>query len=171
MPDLTGLTIDSQTFWTMLGMRAAGAAVITAGRPGGRAGFLALSATHLTANPATMMASVSKSTSAPEAIQASRGFAINYLAERQQNLAMVFGGRTALKVEERFQSGHWSQGDATGSPLLVDGAGWIECRLVDVIERLDTLIILGQVAAYATMAGQKPLISYAGGNFALGQAL
>lgn len=170
-PAPTAPAIDGRTFWTMLGMRAIGAAAITAGGPNGRAGFLALSATHLTADPATMMASVGKSTSALETIQASRAFAINYLAEHQQDLAMAFGGRTPLKGEARFQSGHWSAGEITGSPLLTDGAGWIECRLVDAIERFDTLIILGRVVAYGSVTGHKPLISYAGGNFALGQAL
>lgn len=171
MPDPIVSEIDSRTFWKMLGMRAVGAAVIAAAGPKGRAGFLALSATHLTADPPTMMASVGKSTSALETIQGSGGFAINYLSENQQDLAMIFSGRTPMKGEERFQSASWSSGQATGAPLLTDGAGWIECRLVDMIERFDTLIILGQVVSYAAVAEHRPLVSYAGGNFTLGQKI
>ena len=38
-------TVDTKTFWTLLGMRAIGAAVVTATGPEGPAGFLGLSVT------------------------------------------------------------------------------------------------------------------------------
>ena len=47
--------IDVKTFWKALGCRAIGAAIVTAKGTDGPAGFLALSATHLTASPPMMM--------------------------------------------------------------------------------------------------------------------
>src|SRR4051794_36267721 len=64
--------IDSKTFWRLLGMRAIGAAVVAAQGSKGPAGFLALSATHVTANPPTMLVSISRKTSALSAVAESR---------------------------------------------------------------------------------------------------
>lgn len=43
--------IDAKTFWKAIGCRAIGVAIVTAKGADGPAGFLALSATHLSASP------------------------------------------------------------------------------------------------------------------------
>jgi len=56
--------IEIKDFWRAIGERAIGAAVVTAADIHGPAGFLALSATHLCADPPMMMVSIDKRTSA-----------------------------------------------------------------------------------------------------------
>src|SRR5690606_9880227 len=49
---------DIGSFWKAVGVRAVGAAIVTAEAADGPRGFLALSATHLCASPPTMMVSI-----------------------------------------------------------------------------------------------------------------
>jgi flavin reductase (DIM6/NTAB) family NADH-FMN oxidoreductase RutF len=92
----TDTPIDARTFWRMLGMRAVGVTVITAQGEDGPAGFLALSATHVTADPPSMLVSIDDRTAALKAVQHSGHFAINYLSAADQALADSFGGRQII---------------------------------------------------------------------------
>ena len=50
--------IDPKTFWRTLGERATGMTIVTTDSDNGPAGFLGLSAAHVTADPPTMLVSV-----------------------------------------------------------------------------------------------------------------
>ena len=67
--------------------------IVTARSAGGPAGLLGLSATHLCADPPTMLVSVDKRTSALATILEAGHFAINYLPSGQRALADIFGGK------------------------------------------------------------------------------
>ena len=152
--------IDAKTFWKAIGCRAIGVAVVTAKGLEGPAGFLALSATHLTASPPIMMVSIGLTTSALVAVREGKHFAINYVPKGRDDLAKEFGGGGALKGADRFLPGDWTELE-TGAPTLVDAVGVIDCRLEEMIERHATMIALGRVVAYS--AGSKePLISFRG---------
>lgn len=154
--------IDPGTFWRLLGMRAIGAAVVTAEGPDGPAGFLALSATHVTAKPPTMLVSVGSKTSALAAVTHSGSFAINYLPKGREDLARLFGGQGDLKGADRFAPGEWTT-LATGAPVLAGAVGSIDCRVEEAIERHDTMIFLGHIVDWVSSDGTAPLISFAGG--------
>src|SRR3981081_349153 len=96
MPDKPG-TVDVKQFWQAIGQRATGSTIVTARSASGPAGLLGLSATHLCADPPTMLVSVDKRTSALPTILDARHFAINYLSSERRGLADVFGGKTGLK--------------------------------------------------------------------------
>ena len=61
--------INAKTFWKAIGCRAIGVAIVTAKGTDGPAGFLALSATHLSASPPMMMVSMGLTTSALGAVR------------------------------------------------------------------------------------------------------
>src|SRR5215831_8435344 len=103
----TGKTIDVRTFWRAIGQRATGSTVVTASSAEGPAGFLGLSATHLTADPPLMMVSIDKRTSALATILAARHFAINYLPKDAMAIADMFGGKGERKGADRFEVGRW----------------------------------------------------------------
>jgi flavin reductase (DIM6/NTAB) family NADH-FMN oxidoreductase RutF len=153
--------IDAKTFWKALGCRAIGVAVVTARGADGPAGFLALSATHLTASPPTMMVSIGLTTSALAAVRHANHFAINYVPKGRDDLAKEFGGGGSYKGADRFRAGDWTV-LATGAPALKDAVGVIDCRLEEMIERHATVIALGRVVAY-TASSLEPLISFRGG--------
>src|SRR5262249_57673704 len=96
-----GKTIDVRTFWRAIGQRATGSTVVTAWSADGPAGFLGLSATHLSADPPLMMVSIDKRTSALATIQAARHFAINYLPKDAAAIADAFRRKGPLKAPHR----------------------------------------------------------------------
>jgi flavin reductase (DIM6/NTAB) family NADH-FMN oxidoreductase RutF len=152
---------DAKTFWRALGSRAIGVAVVTAKGTNGPAGFLALSAAHLTANPPTMLVSIGQSTSALAPILESRHFAINYVAKDREDLAREFGGQGSRKGADRFLPGDWTS-LKTGAPTLVNAVGVLDCELEEAIERHNTTIAIGRIVAYTQAADVQPLISFAG---------
>jgi flavin reductase (DIM6/NTAB) family NADH-FMN oxidoreductase RutF len=153
--------IDAKMFWEALGCRAIGVAIVTARGTAGPAGFLALSATHLSPSPPMMMVSISYTTSALGAVRQGNHFAINYLAKGSDDLIKEFGGGGAHKDADRFKPGTWAE-LKTGAPALVDAVGVIDCRLEEMIERHGAVIALGRVVAYTALA-KEPMISFRGG--------
>jgi flavin reductase (DIM6/NTAB) family NADH-FMN oxidoreductase RutF len=154
--------IDARTFWRMLGMRAVGVAVVTAQGEDGPSGFLALSVTHVTADPPSMLVSIDDRTQALKAVLHSRHFAINYLSVADKALADSFGGRGALKGADRFEAGRWKT-LATGAPILSDAIGVIDCSLAETFRFHNTTIAVGRVAAFDLPDRGDPLIFFGGG--------
>jgi flavin reductase (DIM6/NTAB) family NADH-FMN oxidoreductase RutF len=153
--------ISPKEFWTIVGNRATAATVVTATGGEGPAGFLALSATHLSASPATMMVSIHLRTSALETIRTAGHFAINLLGEHDRAIADLFGGRNGPKGAARFEVGEWSL-LATGAPVLASACGAIDCELDELIERHGTIIAIGRIAGSRINAGIKPLVYFSG---------
>jgi len=153
---------DAKTFWRALGMRAIGAAIVTARNSAGPAGFLALSATHLTADPPTMLVSIGKKTSALSAVLEAKHFAINYLPAGTEELVRSFGGQGPLKGADRFAADQWTT-LVTGAPTFKAAVGVLDCELVETIERFETIIAIGRIAGYAQAEGVKPLVSFGSG--------
>ena len=153
--------IDGKTFWKAIGCRAIGVAIVTAKGADGPAGFLALSATHLTASPPIMMVSIGLTTSALAAVRQGNHFAINYVPKGGDALVKEFGGGGALKGADRFLPGAWTT-LKSGAPALVDSVGVIDCQLDELIERHGAVIALGKVIAYSAGA-REPMISFRGG--------
>jgi flavin reductase (DIM6/NTAB) family NADH-FMN oxidoreductase RutF len=154
--------VDMKQFWQAIGQRATGSTIVTARSASGPAGLLGLSATHLCADPPTMMVSVDKRTSALPTILEARHFAINYLSSAQRELADIFGGKSDLKGSDRFGTISWSS-LSTGAPTLADAVGVIDCELVETIERYNVVIVLGRVVATSSNPGAAPLVHFRGG--------
>jgi len=154
--------VDMKQFWQAIGQRATGSTIVTARSASGPAGLLGLSATHLCADPPTMMVSVDKRTSALPTILEARHFAINYLSSAQRELAEIFGGKSDLKGSDRFGTVSWSS-LSTGAPTLADAVGVIDCELVETIERYNVAIVLGRVVATSSNPGAAPLVHFRGG--------
>ena len=154
--------IDPKMFWRALGMRAVGGAVVTARGDQGSAGFLALSVTHLTQNPPTLMLSIGKKTSALVTVREAGHFAVNYLASSVSELADVFGGRSQIAGADRFRVGSWHE-LLTGAPVLKGAVGTIECRLIEEIDRYDSVIAIGEIVNWTFDASVQPLVYFSGG--------
>ena len=153
--------IDAKTFWRTLGQRAIGSTIVTARSAEGPAGFLGLSASHISAEPPLMLASIDKRTSALQTVLAARHFAVNFLPSDASEIADLFGGKGTLKGAERFTVGNW-QTLATGAPVLAPALGAMDCVLEDTIERGSISIVIGRVVD-VLIGGGDPLIHFRGG--------
>ena len=157
-----GKTIDIKTFWRAIGQRATGSTIVTARSAEGPAGFLGLSATHVCADPPTMLVSIDMRTSALATILAARHFAINYLPRDAASIADMFGGKGAQKGADRFEAGRWGK-LTTGAPVLLDAIGAIDCTLEETIERHGVCIAFGRVVDVLDGSRNDPLIHFRGG--------
>jgi flavin reductase (DIM6/NTAB) family NADH-FMN oxidoreductase RutF len=156
--------IDSRAFWTTLGRRPIGMTVVTADSDDGPTGFLGLSATHVTANPPTMLVSVDHSTSALAGILARRHFAVNFLPATAAGVADAFGGKSGISGAARFADGEWCK-LATGAPVFRDALGAFDCVVDDVLRRGDVSIVIGKVVAAASGDLVEPLVFFRGRSY------
>ncbi len=165
MTDKTGTDtappFDAKRFWRTLGERAIGVTVVTAAGKDGPAGFLALSAAHVSADPPTMLVSIDRRTSAIAAVLESRHFAVNILAREHEALSESFGGKGPEKHAQRFAPEEWTI-LRTGAPILRAALGAFDCALEQVIERQGVVIALGLVVDGFAKGEGGPLIYFRG---------
>ncbi len=159
--EIDGPEIDPRAFWGAIGCRAVGAAIVTVAGEDGPSGFLALSATHLTANPPTMTVSLDRKTSAAPDLLARRAFAINYLSVEGRAVFDVFMIRDGPKGAARFE-GLAMRKLATGAPVLPDITGVLDCRVDEVIERHGVYLVIGRIVAFENFKDRRPLVHYQG---------
>jgi flavin reductase (DIM6/NTAB) family NADH-FMN oxidoreductase RutF len=154
--------IDVKTFWRAIGERAIGATIVTAQGADGPAGFLGLSATHICADPPSMLVSIDNKTAALGAVLHARHFAINYLGRDARALADMFAGKSATKGSARFEGGRWGT-LTSGAPVFDDAIGVIDCVLEKTIEHFATTIAIGRVVDLVARGSGDPLIYFRGG--------
>jgi len=157
--------IDAKTFWQVLGQRPIGVSIVTARAADGPAGFLALSASHVTADPPSMLVSVDDRTTALAAVLHGRHFAVNYLPADARPLAEMFGGRTESKGADRFAPEEWEPLES-GAPVFKRAVAVIDCSLVTTFRYSSTTIALGEVIA-ARSGAAAPLL-FQQGRFSAG---
>ncbi|WP_262269875.1 flavin reductase family protein [Microvirga yunnanensis] len=153
--------VDIKTFWQTLSERVTGVTIVTARDEFGPAGFLALSAAHVTANPPTVLVSVDKKTSALATILSSRHFAVNYLPAGMDAVADAFSGKGGLSGSNRFVEGQWDT-LTTGAPVFTQALGAFDCVVDDVIQRGDVSIVIGIAVATRIDSSRPPLVFFRG---------
>ncbi|WP_275191123.1 flavin reductase family protein [Bradyrhizobium sp. CSA112] len=67
-----------------------------------------------------------------------------------------------LKGTDRFVPEQWTT-LATGAPTLKAAVGVLDCQLEEMIERFETIIAIGRIAAYLQAENVKPLVTFRGG--------
>jgi flavin reductase (DIM6/NTAB) family NADH-FMN oxidoreductase RutF len=154
-------TIDAKSFWQAIGQRAIGVTIVTATGSDGPAGLLGLSATHVTADPPTMLVSIDNKTSALASVLEAKHFAINYLPQGAEDIVDLFSGKSPLKGADRFEAGRWGT-LATGAPVYEGAVGVIDCTLDEVIERHGVSIVLGRVVDFSADGDSAPLVYFRG---------
>jgi flavin reductase (DIM6/NTAB) family NADH-FMN oxidoreductase RutF len=157
---LSPKVIDAKTFWRTLGERAIGATIVTAAD--GPAGFLGLSATHVCADPPSMLVSIDRKTSALADVRHGHHFAINYLGRDARAIVDMFAGKTAAKGSARFEHGRWGT-LTTGAPVFNDAIGAVDCVLEKTIDHFATTVAIGRVVDVVARGGGDPLIYFRGG--------
>jgi len=153
--------IDPGTFWRTLGARATGMTVVTTDSDAGPAGFLGLSAAHVTADPATMLVSIDAKTSALAGVLSRRHFAVNVLPAEAAHVADAFGGKSGLSGADRFVPGEWTT-LATGAPVFAAALGVFDCVVDEVVTRGSISIVIGTVVAAKARADGEPLLFFRG---------
>lgn len=155
--EVLGDEIDAGAFWRTLGERPIGATLVTAQGSEGPAGFLGLSAAHVTAQPPTMLVSVDRKTSALATLLEAGHYAVSFLPEGCADLAGAFGG----KGEKSFEPGKWGT-LVTGAPVHVDALGIFDCEIEKVVQHGDVSILIGRVRGVRFEGQGTPLTFFRG---------
>ncbi|WP_048710755.1 flavin reductase family protein [Microvirga massiliensis] len=153
--------VSVKQFWSWMGQRAISATVVAVDGRNGPAGFLGLSATHVSADPPLISVSVSRSTSALAEILARGRFAVSFLPEGGQDLVPIFGGSASVTGADRFRPGEWTT-LTTGCPVHAQATGALDCMLEREIDLGHVLLLIGRVVDGAAREDSQPLILFRG---------
>jgi flavin reductase (DIM6/NTAB) family NADH-FMN oxidoreductase RutF len=139
-------------------MRAwpAGVTVVTAAYEERMHGMTVNSFTSISLEPPMITVSLQASTRTHELVSKSRAFGLTILSEEQAHISDLFAGRRP-DIQDRFANVQ-TEFLITGSPFIVGGLAWMDCRVMQTYEAgQNTLFIAEVVAARGTGEGH-PLI-------------
>ncbi len=83
-------------------------------------------------------------------------FAVNVVPEDGRALAGAMG-RSSQKNPQKLADVAYEPGPTTGSPILPDCVGWVECRLSGMLESGDHTLLLGEVVEAGEGREARPL--------------
>ena len=152
------MTLDPDSFRSVLGRFASGVTVVTTRDERGRDHGMTVSAfSSVSLEPPLVMVCVDKSASMHGLLSAGRRIAINILAAGQEALSRRFSGPDP----NRFDGIGYSRG-LTGAALLDDVLATLECTIVTLYEGGDHTIVVAEVET-ASSRSERPLLYYRGG--------
>ena len=136
--------MDTQTKKTVLRMIPYGLYILTGESSDGRVAASTVNwVTQASFDPPLVAVGVKVGSAAHEIVEQSRAFALNVLGKGQQDLAFAFF--KALERDGDSIGGEKFSSGASGAPILANAAGFLDCSLVDTLERGDHSIFLGEV--------------------------
>ena len=150
------MTLDPENLRSAMRAWSAGVTVVTALHDGERHGMTVNSFTSISLTPPLLIISLQQNTRTHELVMKSRAFGLTILAVDQVNVSDLFAGRMP-EVEDRLATVK-TETLVTGSPLIVGGLSWLDCRVVQTYDAgMTTLFISEVVAARGTGSGE-PLL-------------
>ena len=93
--------------------------------------------------PPLVMLGVSVHGRSAKRIKETRVFSVNLLGQGQTEVARLFF-QCPEPADGKFGTIAYELG-ATGTPLLKDAPAFLECRVVDIVEKGDHLVVVGEV--------------------------
>lgn len=148
-------------FRGVMGRFATGVAVMTTVHDGVPHGMTANAITSVSLEPLLVLVSVERSTVMAERVVEAGVFALSFLTTSQTELSNRFADPARPIGQEQFADLATFRG-ATGSPLLEDTLGWIDCEVWAVYDGGDHLLVIGEVVALAEGDADAPLLYYRG---------
>lgn len=149
------MPLSSDQLRKILGHFATGVTVVTTRLASGEPwGFTVNAFTSVSLSPPLILVCVGHGGDSFQVMSEAEYFAVNFLAEDQEDLSRVFASRS----RERFQ-GVPHEDSANGTPLLKGCLGFLECRKSASHAHGDHTILIGEVLAGKAVGG-SPLLFY-----------
>jgi len=89
-------------------------------------------------------------------IRRSGAFVVHVIPEGYRDFAGRMG-RSSKQNPNKISEVEWEPGEVTGSPILKELAGWVECRLVGTLPAGDHTLMLGEVVNAGIGRDLRPL--------------
>lgn len=153
------MTIDLDTFRSVLGRFASGVTVVTVVDAGGRDMGMTVSAfASVSLDPPLVSVCIDHAASMYAALREAERFGVNILASEQEALSRRFSD---VESAHRFDGLGYARGES-GVVLLDDVVAHLECERVAQHDAGDHTLFIGQVDR-AIVRDARPLLYYRGG--------
>jgi flavin reductase (DIM6/NTAB) family NADH-FMN oxidoreductase RutF len=156
---LPGVNVPSADFRTAIGQFATGVTIVTTLDGASPQGITVNALTSVSLDPPIVMVALGRKRFIVPAIDASRRYAVNILAEDQQWLSDCFAGANVTPGREAFCGAPWHPGN-TGMPLISGAIATLECAVQDRFEVGDHYLYVGHVEACAIEEPDAPPLLY-----------
>lgn len=150
--------MDKRTFFDIMGTAPATVTVVTTiGADGKPRGLTVGAVTSVSADPPSLLISLDHRSRSLQELRAAGRFAVNYLRGDRAEVSRRF----AMPMADRFAGIAWRPG-TTGMPILYeDSLSWLECRIEQIIESGDHVVLIAAVEdGAAPPAGSRPLMYF-----------
>lgn len=150
------MTLTIQDFKQTMAQWASGVTVVTTcAEDGSLKGMTASSFSSLSIDPLLILICVGKKLYSHQVLIQNGVFAINILSEQQKYWGELFAGMYP-DIEDRFAVTGF-QTEVTGSPILPNVLGWLDCKIQQTHDAGDHTIFIGEVLAAGHNSGALPL--------------
>jgi flavin reductase (DIM6/NTAB) family NADH-FMN oxidoreductase RutF len=134
---------------------SSGVAVVSAFADGKTHGMTVNSLVSISMEPPIVAVTLANSTKTHELVTLSQKFSISILSENQQLVSDIFAGKI-MDHQNRFE-GLDTFSMSNGAPLLTDGIGWLECKVIYAYSMPNATMFLGEVFS-TKVGGGNPLV-------------
>lgn len=131
-------------FIDAMSANATSVTVVTTDGVAGRHGVTVSAFSSVSADPPTVLICVKRGNMALAALLKNRRFAVNLLAEHQQDVSDVFAGRSNARFD--FSVHRWVEG-RHGMPVFPDAASCFECEVISTHDSGSHTVVVGAILA------------------------
>ena len=149
--------ISTNKFKKTLGSFVTGVTVVTTCLDSKLHGLTVNAFSSLSLNPPLVLICIDKKSESNKILKQSKIFAVNILSKDQKNLSKIFSDS---KNNNRFHKVKTTT-KITGSPIIVNSLGYIDCSVEKIIPAGDHNIFVGKIKSLNTK-NLDPLIYYRG---------
>ena len=135
-----------------------GVAILTTGDQNRRHGMTVNSFTSISLDPPAIAVTLANSTRSKKLVDEIGYFGINLLDETQVEVSERFAGKID-ESEDRYNGLEVTLG-LFAVPLLKDAAAFIECKVMNKIELLNSTLYVGEVLFGAKLEDRMPLVYF-----------
>lgn len=150
------MSIDQQLFKNVLARWTSGVTILTTVYNEKWKGTTVSSFTSISLEPPLILVSLAHKLYTHQVVKSSGVFAVSILHHQQAELGKLFAGMYP-HIDDRFATHDWFTA-VTGSPILSNALGWVDCRTVQEITAGDHTIFLGEVVDANTSELHPPLL-------------
>lgn len=150
------MTLDPQNLKAAMRAWSAGVTVVTAVYEDHKHGMTVNSFTSISLDPAMITVSLRASTRTHDLVSKSRAFGLTILSAEQSKISELFAGKIP-EIEDRFTDLQ-TETLVTGSPLIIGGLAWLDCRIVETFDAGENTLFIAEVLAARATGDGQPLI-------------
>jgi flavin reductase (DIM6/NTAB) family NADH-FMN oxidoreductase RutF len=153
------VNVSTVDFRTVIGQFATGVTIVTTLDGDRPQGITVNALASVSLEPPMVMVALDRRRFIVPAIDASRRFAVNILAEDQQWLSDCFAGANVTPGRDAFCGAVWRPGE-TGIPIIDRAIAAVECEVIDRFTVGDHHLYVGRVLATTLDEPDAPPLLY-----------